>query len=182
MWRLFHIPDDQSSSLQKFTSLRDVSLFYGQQKKLKCKKLIKIGTTAWLGIGGHWMCKCIQVFNLNTLRRPLLMSSISKTVILKNESEINSVIESFDCGKRKRKDFVTPEYFNKRKKQANLLINKWITDDVPTNVYQWMEYVKSPLIRKYALTQIRLNEVTSLPATFEPTVWLHARIFYKILH
>jgi hypothetical protein len=91
-------------------------------------------------------------------------------VILKNESEINSVIESFDCGKRKRKDSVTPEYFNKRKKQANLLINKWITDDVPTNVYQWMEYVKSPLIRKYALTQIRLNEVTSLPATFEPTV------------
>lgn len=99
------------------------------------------------------------------------MPNTSKYVSLKNENEINSVIEAFDCGKRKRKESVTPEYFNRRKKQANLLINKWITDGVPTDVYQRMEYVKSPLITKFNLKQIGLNEPVWSQTTPEPAVY-----------
>lgn len=80
-----------------------------------------------------------------------------------------------------KKKSVTPEYFNRRKKQATLLINKWTADGVPINVYQRMEYIGSPLISQYKLKQIILNEATTRPATPEPTIKKYDALFIYIL-
>jgi hypothetical protein len=78
------------------------------------------------------------------------MSTPNK-VLLKDDKEVNLVLEAYDCGKRKRKSSVTREYVSKKKKHATEILNKWLSTGVPLPIYQRMEYLHSPLIIKYRL-------------------------------
>ena len=89
--------------------------------------------------------------------------STPNKVLLKDDKEVNLVLEAYDCGKRKRKSSVTREYVSKKKKHATEILNKWLSTGVPLPIYQRMEYLHSPLIIKYRLRPNTISVAFNTP-------------------
>lgn len=71
--------------------------------------------------------------------------------ILSDDDDIRVVLEVSAKRKRKTVDQITPQYWKRKKKDAELLTREWIKNGIPPDVYKKLLIQKPSLVEKLGL-------------------------------